>query len=466
MSYFLNIDKVNPEQIAAIDDQENQISYGELIDFSDQLGDIIKSRSIVFHFSENSVVSLSFYIACMNMKAVPLLLSPQTDVVLIQSLLEKYQPNYIIAPERICQNFQGEVLKESGDYKLIQQHDSVHQLYEELSLLLPTSGSTGSPKLVRHSYDNLESSAQSIAEFFELDPSHKAFTFLPMYYTMGLSAIHSHLIAGATLVLIKSAMTDAAFWKTLKESEPTSLSGVPYSFEILKKLRLFRMKMPFLKFINEGGGKLSSELYDECVSFAKANDAKFIPTYGQTEGTARMAFLEPSMVELKKGSIGKAIPNGELSIIDEEGIESFEGEAEGEMIYRGPNVTLGYANHLEDLNLPDERGGILCTGDLVKRDADGYYFITGRKSRFLKLYGIRIALDEVEQIIRSTFDTECACGGNDEKMLVLITEKDLEKQVSELIIQKTGLFHQAFSVEYVEQIPRNEAGKVVFHGRV
>lgn len=466
MSYFLNIDKINPEQIAAIDDQENKISYGELINFSDQLKDVLKSRSIVFHFSENSVDSLAFYIACMNLKAVPLLLSPQTDSALIQTLIEKYKPNYIIAPDRICQNFQGEVLKESGNYKLIQQNDAVHELYEDLSLLLPTSGSTGSPKLVRHSYKNLESSAQSIAEFFEIDPTHKAFSFLPMYYTMGLSAIHSHLIVGATLVLIKSAMTDAGFWKTLKESQPTSLSGVPYSFEILKKLRLFRMKMPFLKFINEGGGKLSPELYDECVSFAKANEAKFIPTYGQTEGTARMAFLEPSMVETKKGSIGKAIPNGELSIVNEEGIESFEGEAEGEMVYRGPNVTLGYANQLEDLNLPDERAGVLYTGDLVRRDAEGYYFITGRKSRFLKLFGIRIALDEVEQIVTSTFDVECACGGNDEKMIVLITKKDLEKQVSDLIIQKTGLFHQAFSVEYVEQIPRNEAGKVVFHGKV
>ena len=466
MSYFLNIDKINPEQIAAIDDKDNQISYGELINFSEELFNVIKSRSIVFHFSENSVASLSFYISCIHLKAVPLLLSPQTELELIHTLIGKYKPNYIIAPERISQNFKGEVLKEFGDYKLIDQQGSAHQLYEDLSLLLPTSGSTGSPKLVRHSYKNLASSAQSVAELFELDTTHKAFAFLPMYYTMGLSAIHSHLIAGATLVLVKSAMTDAAFWKTLKESEPKSLSGVPYSFEILKKLRLFRMKMPFLKFINEGGGRLSSDLYDDCVNFAKANEAKFIPTYGQTEGTARMAFLEPSMVESKKGSIGKAIPNGELSIIDKDGIETFIGEAEGEMIYRGPNVTLGYANDIKDLNLSDVRNGILYTGDLVKRDADGFYFITGRKSRFLKLFGTRIALDEVELIITSTFDIECACGGNDEKMLVLITEKDLEKRVSDLIIQKTGLFHQAFSVEYIEKIPRNEAGKIVFHGKV
>lgn len=466
MSYFLKIDKINRTQIAAIDDEDNQISYGELVNFCDKLQKNIQARSIVFHFSENSVASLSFYMACMHAKAVPLLLSPQTDLDLIKNLLKKYQPNYVVAPARICHYFQGEVLSEKGDYKLIQVSDAVHQLYDNLSLLLPTSGSTGSPKLVRHSYNNLKTSAENVSRFFELDNSDKTFSFLPMYYTMGLSVIHSHLKVGATIVLIKSGMTDANFWKVLKESEATSITGVPYSYEILKKLRFFRMKLPFLKFITQGGGKLASELYDDCVNFASENNIKFIPTYGQTEGTARMAFLEPAMTVTKKGSIGKAIPNGTLSIINEEGQESFEGEASGEMVYRGPNVTLGYANSLEDLNLKDERQGVLYTGDIVKRDADGYYFIVGRKSRFLKLYGIRVALDDIEKMVSSSFDVECACGGNDQKMIVLITKPDIDKQITDFIVKKTGLFHQSFLVEYVSEIPRNETGKVTFNGRI
>lgn len=466
MSYFLKIDKTNPEQIAAIDDQDHQISYGELVGFCKELQKDIQSRSLVFHFSENSVASLSFYMSCMHAKAVPLLLSPQTDRGLINTLLIKYQPDYVIAPERICHYFEGEVLKERGDYKLLKLRDAHHQLYDKLSLLLPTSGSTGSPKLVRHSYLNLESSAQIVSEFFKLDNSDKTFSFLPMYYTMGLSVIHSHLRVGATIILVKSAMTDANFWRVLKESKATSITGVPYSFEILKKLRFFRMKLPNLKFITQGGGKLSAELYDDCVHFANENNIKFIPTYGQTEGTARMAFLEPAMAANKEGSIGKAIPQGILSIIDEDGQESFEGEATGEMVYRGPNVTLGYANNLEDLKLQDERQGVLYTGDIVKRDADGYYFIIGRKSRFLKLYGIRIALDEVEEMIATSFDTECACGGTDEKMCVLITKPNLNKEITDFIVKKTGLFHQSFQVEYVEEIPRNETGKVIFHDRI
>lgn len=463
MSYFLKIDTFNPLQIAAIDDQDNQTSYGALVDFCDKMEEKIQARSLVFHFSENSVNSLSFYMACIQAKAVPLLLSPQTDKDLITSLLDKYQPNYIIAPDRICDYFEGEVVERKGNYNLLKLSNAKHQLYDKLSLLLPTSGSTGSPKLVRHSYENLEASAESVSEFFKLEGSDKTFAFLPMYYTMGLSVIHSHLRVGATVILITSAMTDAKFWKVLKESQATSITGVPYSFEILKKLRFFRMKLPNLKLITQGGGKLSDELYDDCVNFAQDNNLHFIPTYGQTEGTARMTFVEPSMAAIKKSSIGKAIPKGKLSIINEAGEESFEGAASGEMVYRGPNVTLGYASNLEDLKLKDERDGVLYTGDLVRRDDDGYYFIIGRKSRFLKLYGIRVALDEIEKMIVESFDVECACGGNDQKMLVLITKPDLSKQITEFIVQKTGLFHQSFQVEYVEIIPRNEAGKVIFN---
>lgn len=466
MNCFLKIDKVNPEHIAVVDDQDKQLSYGGLVDFCIKMQKEIQTRSLVFHFSENSVDSLKLYMACMHAKAVPLLLSPQTDKDLIYTLIEKYQPNYIIAPERICYYFDGELVKKIGEYYLLKLNNTRHQLYSELSLLLPTSGSTGSPKLVRHSYDNLESSAQSVSQFFELDSTDKTFSFLPMYYTMGLSVIHSHLRVGATVVLVKSAMTDANFWRILKESEVTSITGVPYSFEILKKLRFFRMKLPSLKLITQGGGKLSEELYNDCVNFAKDNDIKFIPTYGQTEGTARMAFLEPSMAATKKSSIGKAIPNGVLSIINEEGQESYEGEAKGEMVYRGRNVTLGYANNLEDLMLHDENNGMLYTGDLVKRDEDGYYFIIGRKSRFLKLYGIRVALDDIEKMIAESFDVECACGGNDQKMLVFITKPDINKQIADYIVQKTGLFHQSFQVEFVDKIPRNEAGKVIFNDRV
>jgi acyl-coenzyme A synthetase/AMP-(fatty) acid ligase len=336
-------------------------------------------------------------------------------------------------------------------------------MYSELALLLPTSGSTGSSKLVRHSYVNIESSASNVSSFFELNDSDKAFMFLPMYYTMGLSIINSYLKTGASVLLTNASLTDSKFWSSIKTRGITSITGVPYSFEIFKKMRFFNMKFPDLKILTQGGGKLSEDLYNDCVVYAQNNNIKFIPTYGQTEGTARLTYLDPKFSSIKRGSIGKSIPNGLITIIDENGIEINENYAEGEMIFKGQNVTLGYAVILKDLKLGDEFKGVLYTGDIVKRDEDGFLFITGRKSRFLKLYGIRVSLDEIENLIVNKFDIECIAAGNDTMMKVYVVDYLKTKEIEEFISNKTGLYHKSFQVIPIEKIPRSETGKVIYN---
>lgn len=165
----------------------------------------------------------------------------------------------------------------------------------------------------------------------------------------------------------------------------------------------------------------------------------------------------------KVGSIGGAIPNGSLSIIDESGHETSEGEGVGEMIYRGPNVTLGYAVCGEDLGKGDENNGILHTGDVAQRDKDGCYYIVGRMKRFLKIFGLRIGLDEVEHLVKSAFDTDCLCGGDDEKLIIKITNRMIPEQVLDFVVQKTKLFHKNVQVEVVDVIKRNAAGKVILN---
>lgn len=302
-----------------------------------------------------------------------------------------------------------------------------------------------------------------MAQLFQLTGAERPMAALPMHYTMGLSVIASHLYAGCTIYLSDRSLADKEFWVTMKDERITSFTGVPFSFEILQKLRFFRMDLPDLEVITQGGGKLNSELFDQCCEYAKSKGKKFIPTYGQTEGTARMAFLEPEMAAKKQGSIGKAEPNGQLSIIDNDGNETFEGDATGEMVYRGENVTLGYAVCGEDLIKGDENHGVLHTGDIAHRDADGYYFIVGRMKRFLKIFGLRIGLDEVEYLIKSNFSTDCVCAGNDDLLKVMITTEPLIDQVRDFVIEKTHLFHKNLEVTYIEEIKRNEAGKVILH---
>lgn len=460
---FLDLNKKNRSAIAVIDDNMESVTYGDLCNFSEEFARFLSKRTLIFILAENTIGSLLGYIATLSNKIVPLIISRNTDIELYDRLYNMYKPEYLWAPEEMTKTLEGHVIYESHKYVLIETGLTPAKLHNDLSMLLPTSGSTGSPKLVRHSYRNIEANARNVAQFFQLTNSERAMAVLPMHYTMGLSVIASHLYAGATIFLSGKSLADKAFWDIMKNERITSFTGVPYSYEILQKLRFFKMDLPYLKIITQGGGKLNSELFKLCGEYAVNNNKKFIATYGQTEGTARMAYLEPEMALKKIGSIGKAIPNGQLSIIDDQGNETIEGEAVGEMVYRGENVTLGYAICEEDLIKGDENEGKLHTGDIVRRDNEGYYFIIGRMKRFLKIFGLRIGLDEVEFLIKSNFETDCLCSGSDDMLKIMITNEGLIDSIREFVIEKTKLYHKNLEVFFVDSIERNEAGKVVLN---
>jgi acyl-coenzyme A synthetase/AMP-(fatty) acid ligase len=215
--------------------------------------------------------------------------------------------------------------------------------------------------------------------------------------------------------------------------------------------------------MTQAGGKLSPDLHKKIAEFAQASGREFFVMYGQTEATARMSYL-PSEKSLEKyGSMGIAIPGGEFELIDENGEIIEENETVGELVYKGDNVALGYAECGADLSKGDEFSGVLITGDMAKRDSDGYYYITGRKKRFLKLFGSRINLDETERLLDSRFkDIDCACGGIDDKMTVFLTDSDKAAQVIDFLVEKTGFHHTAFTAVVVERLPRNEAGKILY----
>lgn len=460
---FLNLDKKNPDKVAVVDDTGAELTYGDICAFGGEFSKVLPRRTLIFILARNSVGSLLGYTASLSNRIVPLVLSANTERGLLEHLLNVYCPEYLWMPEDKQVDFGFDMVYMAHGYVLLKTGCQPPALHDELALLLPTSGSTGSPKLVRHSYRNIEANAMNVSYFFRITPEERAMVILPMHYTMGLSVIASHLVSGAMVLLCGKSLLDKGFWSMLKAKRATSFTGVPYSYEILNKMRFFRMELPDLKIITQGGGKLEDGLYRACVDYAEKFGKRFIPTYGQTEGTARMAYLEPEMAKYKIGSIGKAEPNGKLSIVSDEGVETFEGEAEGEMVYRGENVTLGYATSADDLVKDDENHGVLYTGDIVRRDADGYYFVVGRKKRFLKIFGLRIGLDEVEHLVKSAFDTDCLCGGTDELLTVRITNAQIVEQVRDFIVEKTKLFHKNFEVFVVDKINRNEAGKAVLN---
>ncbi|RGV32166.1 o-succinylbenzoate--CoA ligase [Butyricimonas virosa] len=458
---FLQLDQKNPDKVAVIDDSGLSLTYGNLCNYADELKKALPHRTLVFILAENRIGSLVGYTSFLNNRVVPLVLSNNTEKSLFDNLFEAYKPEFLWLPENRAGEFSSEnpVYSVFG-YALVKTGNPTPQMYEDLSLLLPTSGSTGSPKLVRHCYRNIEANAENVMNLFGLTPSERAMASLPMHYTMGLSVISSHLFAGATILLCGKSLLEIGFWKMLKDAA-TSFTGVPYSYELLSKLRFFRMDLPDLKIITQGGGKLTIEMWQQLAQYAQDKGKKFIATYGQCECTARMAYLPAELALSKPCSIGIAEPGGQLSLINNDGVETFEGEDSGEMIYRGENVTLGYANSIEDLLKGDENHGIMHTGDLAQRDADGCYYIIGRLKRFLKIFGLRIGLDEVENIIRSTYETDVYCSGNDEELIVKVTNSKIVEEIPAFIENKTHLFHQRIKIVLVDKILRNEAGKVI-----
>lgn len=459
----LNLDRWQRKAIAAIDSQGQQLTYGELRDFADMAKELMPLRSLVFLLVENNVGGIAWTIGNICAGNVPLILNAHLDGGLYQNLYELYRPPFVCVPEGMAEKYPYETVATVYGYTLMKTGCEACPMNDELSHLLPTSGSTGSPKLVRHKYDNIESAALNISTFFELTEKDRPLMVLPLYYTMGLSIVFSHLYVGATVLITNLSMTDRNFWQFIKEERATSFTGVPYSYEILNLMRFFRMDLPDLSLLTQGGGRMPKELNLKFAEWCRDTGRRWIATYGQSECTARMAWLPPKWAVEKAGSIGIAVPNGKLSLVDMEGHPITSPNTEGEMCYSGKNVTMGYARNREDLLLGDERNGFIRTGDLAYFDEDGCYYIVGRMGRFLKLFGMRVGLDECEKIIKGKFSgLECACVGTDEKMLVYLTDENYKDQVKEELVSRLKLVASSFEVRIINEIPRSEAGKILY----
>lgn len=464
MGYYNEFGKFK-DKIAAISQEGHAVTYSELEAFAANIGNIIESRSLVFCFCNNVIGSMAGYLSFLYNKIVPLMLDANINETLSSHLMEVYQPQYIYVPEAMKANYPDmKVELEQYGYALLKTgFDKVYPLHEDLALLLTTSGSTGSPKLVRQSYANIQSNAEAIAKYLELDDTERPVTTLPMNYTYGLSIVNSHVLVGATLLLTTNTVVSKDFWTFMKENKATSFGGVPYTYEMLKRVRFFRMDLPDLRTMTQAGGKLAPELHKEFAEYALSKGKHFVVMYGQTEATARMAYLPHEKALEKFGSMGIAIPGGKFDLIDINGNVVTELEIVGELVYEGANVTLGYAECGDDLAKGDERGGRLETGDMAKMDEDGFFYVVGRKKRFLKLFGNRVNLDEVDRMIKKEFpDIDCASTGTDELMKVYITNDAYAAQVEELIADRTHINNRAFEVITVEKIPRNEAGKTLY----
>lgn len=448
---FWHTDKVSPDHLALVDDRGETLSWGELTDRVQTLADTIPPRTLVFIFCKNQCDTVIGYLACLKQNAVALMLDSELNDAMVQSLIDTYHPTFLWREEH-------------GTFRLHATGLTPFPLHDDLALLMTTSGSTGSPKLVRLSQRNLESNATSIANYLAIDAKERGLVSLPLNYVYGLSIVNSHLKAGATLLLTNASVMQREFWTFVRDERATSLAGVPYTWEMLKKLRFMRMDLPDVRTLTQAGGKLAPALVKEFTDYADQNGKRFVVMYGAAEATSRMAWLAPEFAQRKSGTIGTPIPGGEFLLLDENGGIITAPDIDGELVYKGENVALGYAEHGCDLASGDTFQGTLHTGDIARVDTDGFYTIVGRKKRFLKIFGNRVGMDEMETLLKTAFPgLHCACDGRDDLLCIFITDAALESAVKQYAAAASQLHHSAFRVITLDEIPQNAAGKTIYH---
>ena len=407
----------------------------------------LPQRALISIECENSLIAVSAYLGALRNGYPVLLVDAQLDQQLRQRLYQNFHVSH--------------VYDTSGNWVLLDQ--SAPEVHPDVAVLLSTSGSTGSPKLVRLTASNLDANARSIAEYLELGDDERPITSLPIHYSYGLSVLNSHLSVGATILLTGQPVTARTFWDMFREHSATSLVGVPTTYTLLKQLRFERMALPSLRTMTQAGGRLAPDIIRWFGELAQSRGQRFFVMYGQTEATARMSYVPAIKLLEKTGSIGIAIPGGNLELVDENGnVIQATGEV-GELRYSGPNVMMGYASSVEDLATPDVLNGVLLTGDLARCDEDGFFHVVGRIKRFLKIFGNRIGLDEIEGQLRE-IGYDVAVTGRDDLLVIAIREgtEELKNELIAQVSSRYRLHRTAIRAYLVEQFPLSSSGKIQY----
>lgn len=338
---------------------------------------------------------------------------------------------------------------------------------DDLAAIFYTSGSTGDSKGVMLSHRNLVSNTIATVKYLKLRSHDKIMVILPFYYIYGNSLLLTHVLCGGTLIIDNRFLYPEVILDTMEKERATGFSGVPSNFIILLgKSTLPERKCKDLRYFTQAGGSMAPEIIKKLMQAFP--DKEIYIMYGQTEASPRVSYLPPERLEEKLGSIGIPVPEVTIKVVDESGKELPVGES-GELAVEGDNVMLGYWNQPED-TAEVIKDGWLYTGDLARMDADGYFYITGRKKEIIKTGGNRVSAKEIEECI---LEHEAVL----EVAVIGIPDDLLGEKVKAYVVLKDG--YQAASkelrafckiklaehkipriFEFADSLPKYQSGKV------
>jgi acyl-CoA synthetase (AMP-forming)/AMP-acid ligase II len=385
-----------------------QISFNQLFQDSNRIASRIKlligEKNKIILLSENSIFQVKAYLAILKSGNICIPLNPNIEKENFDNIFKKTEVELSFINKRHKDRFKHYNLTILDEDFLVSTNEDlflpeIDTNFAEHSIaeVIFTSGSTGEQKGVQITHKNIIANTDSIIEYLKLTESDTMEVVLPFYYCYGLSLLHTHLKVGGSIVLNNNFMFIGSVINDINKYKCTGFAGVPSHFQILlRKTRDFKTTyFPSLRYVTQAGGKLHFNFISE---FSEAfPDIDFFVMYGQTEATARLSYLPPEKLFSKAGSIGRGIPGVALRVVDENFKDVKAGET-GEIIAKGDNVMLGYMNDPEE-TARTIRNGWLFTGDLARIDKEGYIFIQSRKKEIVKVGGVRISLQEIEEAI-------------------------------------------------------------------
>ena len=429
-----------------------ELSYFELAETVEQLVDKIALdlRSLVFTRLDNTIDDILVYLALLVSGHVPYIFSSKISLEDLEKLVERYQPQAILGCGGLALDTNSYTDREIFGRRIVQRVNRATELHNQLGLLLSTSGSTGSKRLVRLSEASVAINAKQVSDALMISSKHRASTSVPLSYVYGLSVLNSHLEVGASILVDSRPTTNLEFWKAVNSYKATTISGVPWGYQMMSDLNVTEKKCPAVRYLTSSGSKMPARMLDWIAeSFPSAG---LFLMYGQTEATGRISVLPPECLPAKSHSAGRAVPGGALSI-----------GAEGDVIYRGPNVMMGYAEAAVDLMSGDTLSGVLATGDIGHLDEDGCLYLTGRKNRYAKIFGMRLTLDEIQSMFAAQGVEALVTSLSDNALRILYRDKDGQSvdAARVAVASKIGLPRAAFLLEATGTFERNENGKLV-----
>jgi len=442
----------------ALIEESRAWGYHELAHMADELAGLLPAgRGMGVLAMPACVSAVALYLGALRTgRQVPLLIQPDMHADLVADLLVHYRPEWFAAAGEAPESYQ--TAYRSAELCLhvrtgFADNAPLLDPHPDLGLLMSTSGSTGSPKLVRLSRAAIGANACAIVDYLGLQPTDRAITTLPLAYSFGLSILNSHLACGGAVVLNSDSLMTRSFWESASTNAVTSLSGVPATYDMLRRMGVpkLRTQLPSLRMLTQAGGRLREEQVRYFATACVEHMVEFFVMYGQTEASPRISYVPPERLLEKVGSIGIPIPGGSMHV----------DSANGELVYEGPNAMMGYATVRDDLGRADEMHGVLRTGDLARVDDDGFYFITGRAKRFLKVSGHRINLDEVEAMLSAVMGVQITCVGRDDDLVAFSSGDTVvdTAQVRLLVQTRYHLFAGHVRSLHLEALPLLPNGK-------